>query len=165
MPGVLHKSDVGGVKLGLADAAAVSSAWDELARRLGPRAIVMPMAGKGVELAFGAIDDAQFGPLVLAGAGGVLIELLKDRHFALPPFDAIRALRLIDGLAVRPLLDGRRGLPRVDIDAVSEALARFSAMIADLSGLLQEVDVNPIIAGPHGCVALDALVVPKREGV
>jgi hypothetical protein len=164
MPGILHKSDVGGVKLGLADMAAVVMAWDDLAARLGPRAIVMPMVGKGVELAFGAIDDPQFGPIVLAGAGGILIELLKDREFALPPFDAAWARRLVDRLKMRPLLDGKRGAPPADIGAVAEALARFSAMIADLRGLLAEVDVNPLVAGPAGCVALDALVVPKPGG-
>jgi acyl-CoA synthetase (NDP forming) len=168
MPGILHKSDVGGVKLGLADVGAVVAAWDDLAARLGPRAIVMPMvnigAGKGVELAFGAIDDPQFGPIVLAGAGGILIELLKDREFALPPFDAAWARRLVDRLKMRPLLDGKRGAAPADIDAVAEALARFSAMIADLRGLLAEVDVNPLVAGPEGCVALDALVVPKQGG-
>lgn len=168
MPGILHKSDVGGVKLALADEAAVVAAWDDVAARLGPRALVMPMAGQGarggVELAFGALDDPQFGPIVLIGAGGVLIELLADRAFALPPIDATRARRLIDRLRVRPLLDGRRGAPPADIDAVAEAFARFSVMIADLAGLLAEVDVNPLIAGPDGCVALDALVVPKAAG-
>ncbi len=163
MPGILHKSDVGGVKLGLADAAAVAAAWDDLAARLGPRVIVMPMAKeKGVELAFGALHDAQFGSIVLAGAGGVLIELLGDRGFAVPPFDAAWGRRVIDRLKIRPLLDGRRGAPPADIAALAEAFARFSAMIADLDGLIAEVDVNPLIAGPHGCVALDALVVPRK---
>lgn len=164
MPGTLHKSDVGGVKLSLADDAAVAAAWDDVAARLGPRALVMPMAGqgmRGVELAFGALHDAQFGPIVLVGAGGVLIELLADRRFAVPPFDAVRAQRLIDGLSLRRLLDGVRGAPPVDLGAVSRALARFSVMTADLAGLIGEVDVNPLIAGPQGCVALDALVVPR----
>jgi acyl-CoA synthetase (NDP forming) len=165
MPGILHKSDVGGVKLGLADADAVERAWDDLAARLGSRALVMPMVRQGlrggVELALGALDDPQFGPVVLASAGGTLIELLADRAFALPPVDAVRARRLIDRLGVRPLLDGRRGAAPADIGAAADALARFSVMIADLAGLLAEVDVNPLVAGPAGCVALDALVVPK----
>ncbi len=164
MPGILHKSDRGGVKLGLADPAAVAAAWEDLAARLGPRALVMPMAERGVELAFGAIEDTQFGPLVLVSAGGVLIELLKDRQFALPPIDTVRARRLIDRLAARPLLDGKRGTPPADLDAVADALARFSVMIADLEGLVQEADANPVVAGPAGCVALDALVVPKQDG-
>jgi acyl-CoA synthetase (NDP forming) len=161
MPGILHKSDVGGVRLGLGDAAALGTAYDDLARRLGPRVLVMPMAGKGVELAFGAVDDPQFGPIVMAGAGGVLIEVLKDRRFALPPFDAPTARRLIDRLRLRPLLDGVRGQPAADVAVVAETLARFSVMVADLRGLVQEIDINPLICGPGGCVALDALVVPR----
>ncbi len=165
MPGILHKSDVGGVKLGLADAAAVTAAYDDLARRLGPRALVTPMAAEaGTELAFGSVYDAQFGPLVLVGAGGVLIELLRDRAVALPPFDAAAARRLLDRLAVRPLLDGRRGMPPADLDSVAVALAAFSAMIADLAGLVQEVDINPVLAGPSGCRVLDALIVPRQAG-
>jgi len=159
----LHKSDVDGVKLGLADIASVRSAYEDLARRLGPRALLMPMAGQGVELAFGALDDPQFGPIVMVGAGGVLIETLADRRFALAPFDTATAHRLLDGLRVRSLLDGKRGSPRADLDAVADALARFSVLAADLGGLFEEIDANPILCGPKGCVALDAVVIGRRQ--
>jgi acyl-CoA synthetase (NDP forming) len=161
-PGIAHKSDVGGVKLGLTDAAQLRAAYDDLARRLGPRVLVMAMAGKGIELAFGALDDPQFGPIVMAGAGGVLIEIMGDRRYAMPPFDAVAARRLIDGLKSRPLLDGVRGKPPADVDAAAEALARFSVMAGDLAGLFSEIDVNPVLCGPRGCVALDALVIGKQ---
>jgi acyl-CoA synthetase (NDP forming) len=163
-PGVLHKSDVDGVKLGLADVAAVRAAYDDLARRFGPRVLVMPMAGKGVELAFGALDDPQFGPIVMLGAGGIFIEVLADRRFALAPFDAATARRLLDDLKARPLLEARRGLPAANIDALAEALACFSVLAADLAGLFQEIDVNPMLCAPAGCVALDALVVGRAKG-
>ncbi len=161
MPGILHKSDVGGVELNLGDAAALRLAYDDLARRLGPRVLAMPMAGQGTELAFGALDDPQFGPIVMIGAGGILIESMNDRRFALPPFDAAVARRLIDRLRTRPLLDGRRGRPAANIDALADAFARFSVMAANLAGLFQEIDINPVLCGSAGCVALDALVVPK----
>jgi acyl-CoA synthetase (NDP forming) len=160
MPGILHKSDVGGVRLGLAEEAVVAAAYRDLATRLGPRVLVMAMAGKGVELSFGAVVDPQFGPLVMVGAGGVLIEMMKDRRFALPPFDPGEARRLLDGLALRPLLDGKRGQKPVDIDALASSLAAFSVLVADLKGLIAEIDINPLLAGPTGAVALDALVVP-----
>lgn len=160
-PGVHHKSDVGGIALDLADRAAVTAAYDDLADRLGPRVLVMAMAEKGVELAFGVVADAQFGPIILVGAGGVLVELLRDRRFALPPFDATTARRLIDGLKVRPLLDGKRGAAPADIDAVAETLSRLSVMAADLGDRLKEVDVNPCIATPKGCFAVDALIVSQ----
>jgi acyl-CoA synthetase (NDP forming) len=159
-PGILHKSDVGGVKLALTDEAAVGAAYRDVAARLGPCVLVMAMAGKGVELSFGAVVDAQFGSLVMVGAGGVLIEMMKDRRFALPPFDAAEAQRLLDGLALRPLLDGKRGQKPADIGALARSLAAFSVMVADLNGLIAEIDINPVLAGPGGAVALDALVVP-----
>jgi acyl-CoA synthetase (NDP forming) len=158
MPGILHKSDVGGVKLSLSDEAAVRAAYDDLAHRLGPRVLVMPMAGNGVELAFGALDDPQFGPLVMVGAGGVLIEIMADRRFALAPFDRATARRLVDSLKARPLLDGKRGLPPASVDAVADALARFSILAADLAGLFQEIDINPVLCRAEDCVALDGLV-------
>jgi len=163
MPGILHKSDVGGVKLGLADEAAVAAAHRDLAARLGSRVLVMAMAGKGAELSFGAVMDPQFGPLVMVGAGGVLIEMMKDRRFALPPFDQAEARRLLDGLALRPLLDGKRGQKAADIDALARSLAAFSVLVADLKGLVGEIDINPVLAGPSGVVALDALVVPASN--
>jgi acyl-CoA synthetase (NDP forming) len=162
--GILHKTERDGVRLGLRDAAAVGAAYRDLAGRLGPRVLVTRMAGKGIELAFGATRDPQFGPLVMVGAGGVLIEFLADRQFALAPFDAATARRLIDRLALRPLLDGKRGAPPADLDALASALARFSAMVADLGDLVAEIDLNPLVATAEGVVALDALVVPAGAG-
>ena len=165
-PGVHHKSDVGGVALDLADDGAVAAAYDDVAGRLGPRVVVAPMAGAGVELALGVTIDPQFGPLVMVGTGGVLVEVLRDTRTALPPIDAESAKRLIDQLRVRPLLDGVRGGPAAEIDAIAGAVSRLSVLAAVLGDCIAEIDVNPLIAGPHGCVAVDALVVgrPARYG-
>jgi acyl-CoA synthetase (NDP forming) len=160
MPGIFHKSDVGGVKLNVTDAVA---AYRDLKDRLGPRVIVMPMADKGVELSLGLTRDPQFGPILMLGAGGTLIELLKDRRFALPPFDEKEALRHLNALALRPLLDGKRGAPPADLVSLAQAISRFSVLAADLGDLIAEADVNPLIAGPNGCVALDALIVPRKD--
>ncbi len=160
MPGILHKSDVGGVKLNL-NSETVAAAYADLKQRLGPRVIVMPMAGKGVELSFGMTSDPQFGPIVMVGAGGVLIEMLKDRRFALPAFGPDEALRHLNALALRPLLDGKRGAPPADLTSLSRRCPRFSVLAADLGDLIAEIDVNPLIAGPQGFVALDALIVPR----
>jgi hypothetical protein len=99
----------------------------------------------------------------MVGAGGILIEFMRDQAIALAPFDDSEARRLIDSLALRPLLDGKRGAPPSDIAAVADALAHFSVMVADLAGLVQEIDINPMLAGPKGCVALDALIVPAKS--
>jgi acetate---CoA ligase (ADP-forming) len=162
MPGILHKSDLGGVKLNLAGAAALRAAYDEMAKRLGARALLAPMAAKGFELSFGAKLDPQFGPVVMVGAGGILIEFMSDRAVALAPFDEDEARRHVDSLALRPLLDGKRGAAPSDVAALAAALARFSVMVADLGELAQEIDINPMLAGPKGCVALDALIVPAK---
>jgi acyl-CoA synthetase (NDP forming) len=159
-PGVVHKSDVGGVRLGLDGPDEVAAAYADLASRLGPRVVVAAMAGPGVELALGLVADPQFGPLVMVAAGGVLVEVLRDRRFALPPVDRRQALAMLDRLAVRPLLDGARGAPPADLDAVADAVVGLSALAVDLGPQLAAVDVNPLVAGPSGCLAVDALVVP-----
>jgi acyl-CoA synthetase (NDP forming) len=155
-----HKSEVDGVRLGIGDRAGLSAAFGDLAGRLGHRVTVAAMAPPGVEMALGVVRDRQFGPLVLVAAGGVLIEVLGDRSMALPPIDEDRARQLIDGLAVRPLLDGIRGAPAADLDAVVRALVRLSALAADLGDRIEALDVNPLVAGPDGCLAVDALVIP-----
>ena len=159
MPGIAHKSDVGGVKLNLAGDAAVGAAYDDLARRLGPTALVAPMAEKGVEMILGLTRDIQFGPTVVIGSGGVLAEALQDVVLARPPFDAAWALRLIDRLKLRKLLDGFRGQPKADVAAFAEAAARLSALAVALPDRMKEIDINPVIVSAKGCMAVDALVV------
>jgi acyl-CoA synthetase (NDP forming) len=159
---VTHKTDVAGVHLGLGEPDDIRAAYADLASGLGPAVTVAAMAPPGVELALGVVWDAQFGPLVMAAAGGELIEVIRDRRMALPPLDEARARRVVAGLAVRPLLDGVRGRPPADVDAVARSLVRLSALAIDLGDRLEALDVNPLIAGPEGCVAVDALVVPRR---
>jgi acyl-CoA synthetase (NDP forming) len=161
--GIHHKSEVKGVHLGLADREAAAAAYADLAARLGPRMLVSQMIPAGTEILLGAIKDPQFGPVAMIGAGGILVELLRDTRFALPPLDKAAARRLIDGLAVRSILDGVRGRPALDIDALAEAFARFSVMLATLGESLAEIDVNPMILGSKGAMAVDALVIPASD--
>jgi hypothetical protein len=161
-PGVLHKSDVGGVRLGVDDSPSLEDAYGDLERALGPRMTVCRMAPPGVEIAFGIVRDPQFGPLVLVGAGGVLVEVMKDRRLAMPPLDEERAQALIDRLEIRPLLDGVRGGPAADVEALAGALVALSWLAHDLGDHIYELDANPVICGPEGCVAVDALVIPRR---
>lgn len=162
--GIAHKSEVDGVRLGLADPAALRAAHRDLAARLGPRVVVARMVREaGVEMMLGLKRDPDFGPLVLIGFGGIHAEVLKDAAFALPPFDAAEARRLIDRLRLRPLLDGARGAPPADIDAVAAAAACFSVLAAALGDVVEAIDVNPILVLPRGAVAVDALVVGQRR--
>ena len=119
------------------------------------------MAPPGVEVALGIVRDEQFGPLVMVGAGGVLVELLKQRVFVLPPVDHERALAILRRLRLWDLLQGVRGQAAADIDAVAGAVVALSRLADDLGSAMDALDVNPLIAGPDGCVAVDALVVPR----
>jgi acetate---CoA ligase (ADP-forming) len=160
-PGILHKSDVDGVCVGLNDAAALAAAYQDLAARLGPSVLVQAMLGKGVEAALGAVNNADFGPYVMIAAGGVLIELLDDRAIALAPVSVEKANAMIDRLKLARLLAGLRGAKPADRAALADALRRLSHLAFDLRQNLLEIDVNPVIVSPRGAVAVDALVVGR----
>src|SRR5690606_7442941 len=161
MPGIQHKSDVGGVKLGLPDADAVKVAYDDLAARLGPDVVVAEMAPRGVEIALGLVQDPQFGPYIVVASGGIWIEILRDRAVALPPLSLEEAQAITAQLRIRPILEGRRGMPPADMAALHDAIMRFSILAADLGDLIAEMDVNPMLVSNRGCIAVDALVVAQ----
>ncbi len=160
-PHIHHKSDVGGVILNLENSDEVFAAYEDLTFRLGARVTIEPMVSAGPELAFGMVNDPQFGPMVMVGSGGIYIEILKDRCFSLAPFDPCEALKMIDQLKTRPLLDGVRGSLACDVNQVAQALSNFSQLAADLSDVISEIDVNPLIISPTSCTAVDALVIKK----
>ncbi|WP_119389745.1 acetate--CoA ligase family protein [Taklimakanibacter lacteus] len=162
-PGILHKSDKQGVVLGITDETALTAAYHSMAQRLGPQVLVAEMAAKGVELALGLVHDAQFGPYLMVAAGGVWIEVLKDRTVAMPPLDSRRATALVDGLHIRPLLDGRRGAAPADLASLAASVMSLSAIAEELGDLIGEMDINPLIVSPSGAVAVDALVIPQKR--
>jgi len=157
---VAHKSDAGGVVLGIRDAAGLETAYADLAARLGPRVLVCETAEPGGELSAGIVADADLGPLVVVGAGGVLVEHLADRAVALPPVDAAGARRMLSQLRVARLLAGFRGQQPADLGAVAAAITGVSAIAAELGGELAALDINPLICAPSGAVAVDVLVEP-----
>jgi acetate---CoA ligase (ADP-forming) len=159
VPTIAHKSDARGVRLDIQNAGELADTYRDFAERLGPEVTVAAMAPPGVEVALGVVRDPTFGPLVLVAAGGVLVELLHDRKLALPPIDEDAARRLIDGLAIRPLLDGVRGALPSDVDALAHAVSRLSVLAVELGDVIAELDINPVIVSPQGCVAVDVLVV------
>jgi hypothetical protein len=161
-PGLLHKTEKGGVRLHLQDEGQLLEAYNEMSRRLGPSALVCRMAGPGVEMLLGVVRDEQFGPLVLLGFGGILVESMRDVACALPPFTPATARRLVDGLRQRSLLDGHRGTPPVDIDSFCAAAASVSVLAARLGDVVAEIDINPVLVRADGCLALDALVAGRK---
>jgi acyl-CoA synthetase (NDP forming) len=161
-PAIAHKSDVGGVLTGLDGPAAVAAGYDDLAERLGPRAVVCQTAAAGTEIVLGIATDPALGPLIVAGAGGVLTELLADRAVALPPVDRDGALRMLRRLRVASVLAGARGRPPADLTAVAGAIAALSTLACELGGALDALDINPLICSPSGVLAVDALAIPRR---
>lgn len=161
---VAHKTELRGVILDVADEADCREAYRSLARRLGGRVLVAPLVrDPGVEMILGVVNDAQFGPLVMLGFGGVHAEVLQDVRFALPPFGAATARRLLDTLRMRALLDGSRGAPAPDIDAYCLAAARLSVIAHSLREVIAEIDLNPVILSAAGCIAVDALIVTRAR--
>lgn len=158
-PGIAHKSDRDGVRLGIADPLALEAAFRDLAARLGPRVVAMPMVAAGVEVALGMKNDAQYGPLVIVACGGVLIELLAERAFRLAPVDEVEAAAMIDETRLARLLAGVRGGPAVDRVALENLIARFSALALAFADCIVEIDLNPVIVNRNGCRIVDALVV------
>jgi hypothetical protein len=158
VPGILHKTEVDGVILGIGDDHQLGLAYRRLEEMLGAQVLVAAMAPAGVELGLGMVNDSDFGPLIVVAAGGALVEVLNDRTAALPPIDHARATELIDRLAVRRVLAGVRGRPPADLDSVASAIVSLSGLVTHVGDQIAALDVNPLIATPSGCWVVDALV-------
>ncbi len=154
---VTHKTEVGGVKLALATDAEVREAYRELARAGARAALVQKMAPRGVELFVGMTRDPSFGPLVAFGIGGTSVELWGDVVFRLAPLTTTDAAEMLDGIRAKKLLEGFRGAPAVDRAAVEDVLLRVGQLVVDLPEIA-ELDINPLIALPHGTLAVDARI-------
>ncbi|HKX94804.1 MAG TPA: GNAT family N-acetyltransferase, partial [Methylibium sp.] len=166
-PDILHKSDVGGVVLGLADEAALRAAVDALLARVRERQPAARLDGLTVqcmasrprahELIVGAHLDALFGPVLLFGAGGTAVEVLADRAVALPPLNRALAADLVSRTRIARLLAGYRDRPAAQLDAVHDVLIAVAALLADRPEVA-ELDINPLLADEHGVLAVDARV-------
>jgi acyl-CoA synthetase (NDP forming) len=159
-PGIAHKSDVGGVRLGLAAPAQAGAAYDDLAARLGPHVLVSQTAPAGPELALGLVRDPALGPLLVISAGGILIEIFAERVVLLAPVTRPVALAAVRRLRLAPVLAGARGQPAADLDAIADAIEGLSRLACDLGDAIEALDINPLICGPAGPLAVDALLIP-----
>ena len=164
---ITHKTDVGGVHLNLKDAAAVRAAFQSIeaaVTKMGSKSdflgvTVQPMIKIfGYELIIGSSIDPQFGPVILFGLGGQLVEVFKDRSLALPPLNTTLARRLMEQTKIYTALQGVRGRRPVDLVALEGLLVRFSQLVAE-QPWIKEIDINPLLASPEGLLALDARVV------
>jgi acetyltransferase len=164
---VTHKTDVGGVKLSLHDASAVRAAYreiqDAVTGKIGAEQFngvtIQPMvSAEGYELIVGSSIDAQFGPVLLFGAGGQLVEIFQDRALALPPLNTTLARRFIEQTRIFTALKGVRGRKPVDVSALERLLVRFSQLVLE-QNWIREIDINPLLATSETLLALDARVV------
>jgi acyl-CoA synthetase (NDP forming) len=168
-PDLLHKSDLGLVRVGVTSDDDVRSGVDTLlerARSADPSArvdgvLVCEQVDDGVEMVIGVSQDPRFGPVVMLGSGGVLVEVLGDVTFRVPPFGRDEAARMVRELRGFPLLEGVRGRPPADVDALVDTVMAVERFALDLADDVAELDINPIVVRPQGAVALDALVVAK----
>jgi acyl-CoA synthetase (NDP forming) len=165
-PDVIHKSDSDGVKLGLANAAQVSKAYSEIIsaiKKHHPEAkiegiSVQKMAHPGVEVIIGMTKDAQFGPVLMFGLGGILVEVLKDVSFRIVPLTKRDAHEMIKEIKGYPLLEGYRGQEPADIPFLEALILKMSDFI-DQNPEIKELDLNPVFAYKNGAVAVDARVI------
>jgi succinyl-CoA synthetase beta subunit len=167
-PGLVHKTEAGGVLLGLADAAALEQGYARVlahARQAEAEVrgvLVQEMAPPGWELIVGMSQDPQFGPVIACGLGGIFVEVVRDVQLLLPPISEVQARAALQRLrAFRLLQAGGRGHPPADLDAIVDVLVRFSELCGDVQDLVQEIDINPLLALPKGVLAVDCLVVPR----
>ncbi|WP_432877260.1 GNAT family N-acetyltransferase [Kribbella sp. CA-245084] len=154
-PGVVHKTDIGGVRVGLENAVQLGQAYDQITTAAGgPEVLVQAMAASGTELVVGVVRDRLFGPLVMAGSGGILTDVQADRQWRGLPLTDLDALDMVHSLRCAPLLAGYRGAKAADQEAVLEVIHRI-AWLADLVPELAELDINPLVAAPSGVSAVD----------
>lgn len=165
-PDILHKSDVGGVKLKLQDAAAVAHAYTAILESVNthmPKAdirgvLVMEMLQSGLECITGMVKDASFGPAFMFGLGGIFVEVLKDVSLRILPLDKENALAMVHELKAAPLLTGTRGQAAKDVDAVANMLMGVARMVEE-NPEIQELDINPCMVYSQGVIAADARVM------
>jgi len=165
-PDVTHKSDVGGVRLGLGSAQEVQTAFDEIVDAVKghqPDAriegvAVQPMARPGIEVILGMSKDPQFGPVLMFGLGGILVEILKDVAFRIVPLEPRDARQMIREIKGFPVLQGFRGQEPADLEALEKLILRLSAFV-EAHPEIEELDLNPVFAYKDGAIAVDARIV------
>lgn len=170
-PNIPHKTEIGGVLLNLTTKEEVEEGYKKLITSVQSNApeakidgiIVAEMISGGIETVLGVTNDPVFGPTVMFGLGGVFVEVLKDVAFRVAPFGTEEARRMIDEIRGRAVLDGARGAPPADIEALANAISTLSIFAVENSDNIQTIDINPFIVLPKGAVAVDALIIPTSD--
>ena len=164
-PKILHKSDYKAVVIGIDTEKALKDKYEDMVKRLGKYdlvgILVEKQVKKGTEIIIGMNIDSTFGPVVAFGIGGIFVEAIQDVTFRLCPTTKERALRMIDEIKMQKMLNGFRGLPPVDRDALAEMIVRVSELAIELDDYIKEIDLNPVIANEDGVYGVDARIILK----
>jgi acetyltransferase len=171
-PDIAHKSEVGGVRVGITAKGEAFSAWRELiesAQTHRPNAaiqgvLVSPMAKKGVEIIIGTLLDKTFGPMVMVGLGGISTELFRDVVYRPAPVSVAEAETMLSELKAAPLLRGFRGAPKADVATLAKLISQVSVLAARLKDQVSEIELNPVLVHGEGdgVTIVDALVMKKK---
>lgn len=166
-PLIIHKSDVGGVQLGLKNVGELKTAYCAIEKNCAPldadfKVLVQPMAEKGLEVILGVSQDPQFGPALMFGMGGVFVEIFKDVSFRLIPLRRDDAIEMIHSIKALPLLKGYRGQPGADLELLADMMVSVSELVVE-NPVIREIDMNPVILYPKGAAVVDARMVVKKS--
>lgn len=162
-PEVVHKSEVGGVVVGISNDQALEEAFSAMERIDGFAGVIVDEMVKGVELIVGTKFDDQFGPVVLLGIGGTATEIYRDVALGMAPLCDTDVERMVERLKAAPLLYGFRGSEPVDVGALKEMVIRFSNLVLDLGDIVESIDLNPVMCTASKCVVADARIMLKRR--
>jgi len=162
-PRILHKSDVGGVAVGVADDGSLAEEFRRFQALEGFLGMIVEERVGGIELILGAKIDFQFGPLILLGMGGVGVEIYKDVFLRMAPLSEKDAQAMIGGLKGRQLLTGYRGTRGVDLTLLTRTLLSFSSLVMDLEEKIESIDINPLLCSSRDCMVADARIILRKE--
>ncbi|MEM3538340.1 MAG: acetate--CoA ligase family protein [Nitrososphaerales archaeon] len=169
-PDITHKSDVGGVKLNILNKDQVSEKFKEIQKSVQEKApkasifgiMVQKMAPSAMEVVIGALRDKQFGPVVMFGLGGIFIEIIKDVSFRIAPLNKDDALEMIKEIKGYPLLIGYRGSPKLDVNAIADAIVKISELMMNVDEI-DQLDLNPILVYTSGLIVVDVRVILNHK--
>jgi acetate---CoA ligase (ADP-forming) subunit beta len=161
-PQVVHKSDAGGVAIGITDSAGLASAFNRMSTIKGFTGVIVEETVKGIELIIGATIDEQFGPVILVGIGGTSTEIYHDVGLAMAPLCESDVDNMIRSIKAVPLLKGFRGSEPANIDALKKLVIRFSELVMDLGDIIESIDLNPVMCSAERCVIADARIMIKK---
>jgi acyl-CoA synthetase (NDP forming) len=162
-PEVIHKSDVGGVIVGIRNDREIRDAYITLSKLPGFKGVLVEEMASGVELIVGAKIDFQFGPIILLGIGGTGVEIYKDVTMRMAPIDNSDVISMTNSLKGRSILYGYRGKAPINMDSLSDLMIKFSGLIIDIEDSIESIDLNPVMCSDKRCVVADARIMLKKE--